>query len=72
MSELAATAQSLREVRAAYQDFLMQWALEEMAANTVLMAHMAGEILRQNDPVMEESRMRRSSSQIHCRTILDD
>ena len=71
MSELAATAQSLRQVRSAYQDFLMQWALEEMAANTVLMAHMAGEILRQNDPVVEQSIMR-SRSQIHRLTILDD
>jgi len=71
MSELAATAQSLREVRAAYQDFLMQWALEEMAANATLMAHVAGDVLRQNDPVMEESRLQ-SRSLIDRRPILDD
>lgn len=71
MSELAATARSLREVRAAYQDFLMQWALEEMTANAQLMAYVAGDVLRQSDTPIEKEWLR-SERLFHRLTRLDD
>ena len=71
MSELAATAKSLRQVREAHQDFLMQWALEELTTNAALMAHLARDLSRHGDLGGKES-IGHKESHVHRRGFFDD
>ena len=71
MSELAATAQSLRQVREAYQDFLMQWALEELTADAASMAHLARDLSRHGD-LGDRALTRNEASHVHRRGFFDD
>ena len=71
MRQLAAAAKSLREVKEAYRNFLVLWALDHLAATPEAMARVASDIQQQSDQALADP-FDHNWSLLYRGSILDD
>jgi curved DNA-binding protein CbpA len=71
MRQLAAAAKSLREVKEAYRNFLVLWALDRLAGSPEAMARVAADMQRQSDQALADP-YDHNWSLLYRGSVLDD